>query len=54
MSKIIKLPLTPEQMEKMSTVSDKQIREAQDALFMYLINRINELEEKIAPPDEEE
>lgn len=44
---IIQFPLTKEQREKMSTVSDKQIREAQDALFMYLIQRIDELEAKI-------
>lgn len=48
---IIQFPPTQEQLEKMSTVSEKQIREAQDALFMYLIQRVDELEAKIIPPD---
>ena len=47
---IIEFPLTKEQLEKKSTVSDKQIREAQDALFMYLIQRVDELEAKIPAP----
>lgn len=47
---IIQFPLTQEQLEKMSTVSEKQIRQAQDNLFMYLINRIDELEAKIPAP----
>ncbi|MBR3746644.1 MAG: hypothetical protein IKN27_06755 [Selenomonadaceae bacterium] len=46
---IIQFPPTKEQREKKATVSDKQVREAQDALFMYLINRIDELEAKIPP-----
>ena len=48
MSVIIKNPLTPEQIEKMSTVSEKQIREAQDALFMYLIEEIERLKNSLA------
>ena len=48
---IIQFPLTQEQREKMSTVSEKQIRQAQDNLFMYLINRIDELERKILTQD---
>ena len=44
---IIQFPPTKEQREKMSSVSEKQIRQAQDDLFMYLIRRIDELEAKI-------
>lgn len=49
---IIENPLTKEQLEKISTVSEKQIRQAQDALFMYLIERVNELEAKLAEREE--
>ena len=45
---IIQSPLTQEQIEKLSTVTDKQIRQAQDALFMFLIERITELEAEVA------
>lgn len=45
---IIQTPLTQEQLEQMQTVSDKQLREAQDALFMYLINEIEQLKESIS------
>lgn len=47
---IIQFPPTQEQREKMSSVSEKQVRQAQDDLFMYLIKRIEELEAKIPPP----
>lgn len=47
---IIQFPPTQEQREKKSTVSEKQIREAQDALFMYLMKRIDELEAQLPPP----
>ena len=49
---IIQMPLTQEQREKLSTVSEKQIRQTQDALFMYLIERVNELEAKLAELEE--
>lgn len=49
---IIETPLTKEQLEKLSTVSEKQIRQAQDALFMYLIERVNELEAKLDEREE--
>ena len=58
MSQIIKNPLTPEQMKQRETVSAEKIREAQDALFMYLLDRVAALEEKISAaetqPDEAE
>lgn len=47
---IIKQPLTPEQIQKSQVPSDADVQKAQDALFMYLLNRVAELEEKIAPP----
>lgn len=47
---IIKQPLTPEQIKKSKAPSDTDVQKAQDALFMYLLNRVAELEEKIAPP----
>lgn len=53
MSQIIKNPLTPKQIEQSKTVSEQKVREAQDALFMYLINRVNELEKQLNPPDKE-
>jgi len=46
---IIKRPLTPEQIAAMSKPSDEAVRQAQDALFMYLFNKVSELEEKLAP-----
>lgn len=45
---IIETPLTKDQLEQMQTVSDKQIREAQDALFMHLINEIERLKSSLA------
>lgn len=44
---IIEKPLTQQQREAMSSVSDKEIRAAQDALFIYLMNKIDELEAKL-------
>ena len=44
MSQIIKNPLTPEQMKQRETVSAEKIREAQDALFMNLLQRVDALE----------
>ena len=49
MSQIIKNPLTPKQIEQSKTVSEQKVREAQDALFMFLIGRIEELEAKLNP-----
>lgn len=46
---IIKKPLTPEQIDAQSKPSEEAVRQAQDALFMYLIGRINELEAKLEP-----
>ena len=46
---IINQPLTPEQILKRQSPSDKDIRQAQDALFMYLMNRVAELEAKLEP-----
>ena len=48
---IIQKPLTQEQTEKMSTVNEKQIRQAQDALFMFLLDRVAELERKTLTQD---
>ena len=47
---IINQPLTPEQILKRQSPSDKDIRQAQDALFMYLFNKVAELEAKLEPP----
>ena len=41
--------MTPEQIKASQTVSQEKLRQAQDALFLYLLNRVNELETKIAP-----
>ena len=49
---IIEKPLTQAQLDALQTVSEKQIRQAQDALFMYLIERVNELEAKLAELEE--
>ena len=46
---IINRPLTPEQIKAQSQPSQEDIRQAQDALFMFLIERINELEAKLNP-----
>lgn len=46
-SAIFTRPLTPEQQKKRETVSENQIRKAQDALFVYLMNRVEELEKKV-------
>ena len=47
---IIKRPLTPEQIKAMSQPSQDDIRKAQDDLFMYLFNKVAELENKVDPP----
>ncbi|MBR1806474.1 MAG: hypothetical protein IJ774_08835 [Selenomonadaceae bacterium] len=47
MSKIFRNPLTPEQLKASQTISDAKIRQAQDGLFMYLLNRVAELESKL-------
>lgn len=47
MSVVINQPLTPEQREAISKPSADKIREAQDALFVYLLNRVAELEAKL-------
>ena len=47
MSQFFATPLTPEQIKKTQSVSEEKIREAQDALFVFLINRVNELETQI-------
>lgn len=47
---IINRPLTPEQIKAQSQPSDEDVRQAQDALFMYLFERIEELESKVDPP----
>lgn len=46
---IIKSPLTPEQIKAMSQPSQEAVRKAQDELFMYLLQRVAELEAKIEP-----
>ena len=48
MSQFLATPLTPEQIKKTQSVSEEKLREAQDALFVFLINRVNELETQIA------
>ena len=48
MSQFFATPLTPEQIKKAQSVSEEKIRDAQDALFVFLINRVNELETQIA------
>lgn len=47
MSKIFQRPLTPEQLKASQTVSDAEIRQAQDSLFMFLLNRVAKLENKL-------
>lgn len=47
---IINRPLTPEQIKAQSQPSAEDVRRAQDALFMFLIERIEELESKLEPP----
>lgn len=47
---IINQPLTPEQIKAASEPSQKDVRQAQDALFMYLFNKVAELEAKLEPP----
>ena len=47
MSQSFSTPLTPEQIKKTQSVSEEKLREAQDALFVFLINRVNELETQI-------
>lgn len=56
MSKIFQKPLTPEQIKASQEISGTKIRQAQDALFMFLLNRVAELEAKIQsqPPAEVE
>ena len=46
---IINRPLTPEQIKAQSQPSAEDVRRAQDALFMFLIGRIEELEAKVNP-----
>ncbi|MBR1645483.1 MAG: hypothetical protein IJ774_01990 [Selenomonadaceae bacterium] len=48
MSQFLATPLTPEQIKKTQSVSEEKLREAQDSLFVFLINRVNELETQIA------
>ena len=47
MSKIFQRPLTPEQLKASQTISDAKILQAQDSLFLYLLNRVAELEAKL-------
>ena len=47
---IITHPLTPEQIQQSREPSQKDVRDAQDALFMYLFNKVAELEAKLEPP----
>ena len=47
MSQSFSTPLTPEQIKKTQSVSEEKLREAQDSLFVFLINRVNELETQI-------
>lgn len=47
MSQFFSTPLTPEQIKKTQSVSDEKLRAAQDSLFVFLINRVNELETQI-------
>ena len=46
---IISRPLTPEQIQQSREPSQKDVRDAQDALFMYLFNKVAELEAKLEP-----
>lgn len=46
---IIKRPLTQQQIEAQSKPSDEAVRQAQDALFMFLLERVAELEAKLEP-----
>ena len=46
MSKIFRNPMTPEQVKASQTISDAQLRKAQDALFLNLLNRVAQLESK--------
>ena len=48
---IIKQPLTAEQIKAQSQPSDEAVRQAQDALFMYLLERVAELEAKLEPEE---
>ena len=54
MSQSFSTPLTPEQIKKTQSVSEEKIREAQDALFVFLINRVNELETQTVKSSEQE
>ena len=47
---IINRPLTPEQIKAQSQPSAEDVRRAQDALFIYLLQRVEELESKVDPP----
>lgn len=47
MSKIFQRPLTPEQLKASQNISDAKILQAQDSLFMFLLNRVAELEAKL-------
>jgi len=47
---IIKQPLSPEQIKAQSQPSAEDVRRAQDALFIYLLQRVEELESKLEPP----
>ena len=49
MSIVIKRPITPEQrklLEAKTKPSTEEIQAAQDALFMYLLEKVSELEQK--------
>ena len=46
---IITQPLTPEQIQQSREPSQKDVRDAQDALFMSLFNKVAELEAKLEP-----
>ena len=48
MSQSFSTPMTPEQIKKTQSVSEEKLREAQDSLFVFLINRVNELETQVS------
>lgn len=48
MSQFFSTPMTPEQIKKTQSVSEEKLRETQDALFVFLINRVNELETQVS------
>lgn len=54
MSQSLSIPMTPEQIKKSQSVSEEKLREAQDSLFVFLINRVNELETQTVKSSEQE